>query len=117
MRPELQIVLDSLEQMERDQLPQLLGELETIRATALLKMSAPSPLPQRDELLTIESAARKLAQYESRRQVPATISAISDALRWAERIMEEIDRRWPESRAPESRLGNERSNSRYSGDR
>ena len=60
MRAELQIVLDSLEQMEREQLPQFLGELETIRATALMKMSAPSPLPQRDKLLTIESAADRM---------------------------------------------------------
>jgi hypothetical protein len=27
-------------------------------------------------------------------RVPATISAIRDAVRWAERIMKEIDRRW-----------------------
>ena len=40
-------------------------------------------------------AARKLAQYGSEAQVPATISAIADAIRWAERIMQEIDRRWP----------------------
>jgi hypothetical protein len=39
-------------------------------------------------------AARKLAQYEGGRRVPATITAISDALHWAEQIMEEIDRRW-----------------------
>ena len=40
-------------------------------------------------------AARKLAQYGSEAQVPATMSAIADAIRWAERIMNEIDRRWP----------------------
>jgi hypothetical protein len=40
-------------------------------------------------------AARKLAQYDGGRKVPATVSAISDALRWAEEIMQEIDRRWP----------------------
>jgi hypothetical protein len=40
------------------------------------------------------SAARKLAQYEGGKRVPATVSAIDDAIRWAERIMEEIDRRW-----------------------
>ena len=40
-------------------------------------------------------AARKLAQYGSEAQVLATISAIADAIRWAERIMNEIDRRWP----------------------
>jgi len=39
-------------------------------------------------------AARKLAQYGSEAQVPATIGAIAEAIRWAERIMEEIDRRW-----------------------
>ena len=27
--------------------------------------------------------------------LPATISAIADAIRWAEEIMLEIDRRWP----------------------
>jgi hypothetical protein len=36
-------------------------------------------------------AARKLAQYDSGARIPATVSAISDAIRWAEQIMEEID--------------------------
>jgi len=40
-------------------------------------------------------AARKLAQYEGGTRVPATVSAIADAVRWAEHIMAEIDRRWP----------------------
>lgn len=40
-------------------------------------------------------AARKLAQFDGGARVPATICAIDDAIRWAERIMEEIDRRWP----------------------
>ncbi|MFZ2001607.1 MAG: hypothetical protein WA239_23340 [Candidatus Sulfotelmatobacter sp.] len=40
-------------------------------------------------------AARKLAQYDSGARVPATVSAIADAIRWAERIMEEIGRRHP----------------------
>ena len=40
-------------------------------------------------------AARKLSQYDGGKRVPATISAISDAIRWAEEIMLEIDRRWP----------------------
>jgi hypothetical protein len=39
-------------------------------------------------------AARKLAQYDSGTRVPATISAIGDAIRWAEEIMAGIDRRW-----------------------
>jgi hypothetical protein len=40
-------------------------------------------------------AARKLAQYEGTKRVPATISAIADAVRWAEEIMKAIDARWP----------------------
>ena len=40
-------------------------------------------------------AARKLAQYDAGARVPATICAIGDAIRWAEEIMREIDRRWP----------------------
>jgi hypothetical protein len=32
-------------------------------------------------------AARKLAQYGSEAQVPATICAIADAIRWAEEIV------------------------------
>jgi hypothetical protein len=39
-------------------------------------------------------AARKLAQFEKTTRVPATICAIDDAIRWAEQIMEEIDRRY-----------------------
>jgi hypothetical protein len=40
-------------------------------------------------------AARKLAQYDSGKRVPATVAAISDSIRWAEEIMDEIDRRHP----------------------
>jgi len=39
-------------------------------------------------------AARKLAQYDGGKRVPATMSAIADAI-WAEEIMKEIDSRWP----------------------
>jgi len=39
-------------------------------------------------------AARKLSQYDGGTRVPATMSAIADAIRWAEQIMAEIDRRW-----------------------
>jgi hypothetical protein len=40
-------------------------------------------------------AARKLANYDPVRRVPATMSAIADAVKWAEEIMKEIDSRWP----------------------
>jgi hypothetical protein len=43
-------------------------------------------------------AARKLAQFDGGKRVPATISAISDAIWWAEELMAEIDRRWPVSK-------------------
>jgi hypothetical protein len=43
-------------------------------------------------------AARKLAQFEGGKRVPATLSAIADAVRWAEEILKVIDERWPTSR-------------------
>ena len=59
----------------------------------------------RKRVLLIEAgilAARKLAQYDGRKRVPATVAAISDAVRWAEEIMRTIDERWPpkDERAP-----------------
>jgi hypothetical protein len=36
-------------------------------------------------------AARKLAQYDGGKSVPATVAAVSDAVRWAEEIMRAID--------------------------
>lgn len=44
-------------------------------------------------------AARKLAQYDRIRMVPATVSAIADAIHWADEIMKEIDRKWPDTRS------------------
>jgi hypothetical protein len=38
-------------------------------------------------------AARKLASHEGGTRVPGTVSAIADAVRWAEMIMAEIDKR------------------------
>jgi hypothetical protein len=43
-------------------------------------------------------AARKLAQFDGGKKVPATISAIADAVRWAEEIMKAIDERFPSGR-------------------
>jgi hypothetical protein len=44
-------------------------------------------------------AARKLAQYDGRPRVPATVCAIEDAIRWAEEIMKQIDERFRGSNA------------------
>ena len=52
----------------------------------------------RKRVLLIAAAilsARKLSQFDGGKRVPATVSAISDAIRWAEKLMEEIDRRCP----------------------
>ena len=43
-------------------------------------------------------AARKLAQFDGGKKVPATVSAVADAVRWAEEIMKAIDDRWPAAR-------------------
>jgi len=40
-------------------------------------------------------AVRRLAQFDGGRKVPATMSAIAEAVRWAEEIMKAIDERWP----------------------
>jgi vacuolar-type H+-ATPase catalytic subunit A/Vma1 len=59
--------------------------------------------------------ARKLAQYDGGKRVPATVAAISDAVRWAEEIMREIDERWPSPRGETSshvsRLKNHKASS------
>jgi len=44
-------------------------------------------------------AARELAQYDGGKRIPATVAATSDAVRWAEEIMRETDRRWPSEAA------------------
>ena len=40
-------------------------------------------------------AARKSSQFDGGKRIPATISAIADAVRWAEEILKAIDDRWP----------------------
>ena len=40
-------------------------------------------------------ASRKLAQFDRVQMVPAGVSAIANAVRWAEEIMKAIDQRWP----------------------
>jgi hypothetical protein len=43
-------------------------------------------------------AARKLAQWDGGKRVPATVAAIADGVRWAEEIMKAIDERHPPGR-------------------
>src|SRR6266576_2757258 len=61
MRVELQTVLDTLRNLPADKLPDLLGELEVIRATAIMRLSSPVPRVETpDELVAVEQAAERL---------------------------------------------------------
>ena len=61
LRSELQSVLDSLSHMPVENVPELLGELEVIRASALMRLSVPtSGARTQDELLEISVAAARL---------------------------------------------------------
>jgi hypothetical protein len=40
-------------------------------------------------------AARKLSNFDGGKRVPATMTAISDAVQWAEELLKAIDERWP----------------------
>ena len=60
MTIELQAVLLLAKELSPDQIPRLLGDLEEIRATAMMRLSAPGPEPQADHLLDIEAAATRL---------------------------------------------------------
>src|SRR5262249_9045977 len=66
MRASLQTVLASVQDLQPEEVPALLGELEVIKATALLRLSQPPPPVQADELLHVDAAAQRLgmsAQY------------------------------------------------------
>lgn len=67
MTPELQAVLNVAQNLRPDELPHLLGELETVRAVAWSRLTVPAPASQqaRDELLDIEAAAGRLRVSES----------------------------------------------------
>jgi hypothetical protein len=54
-------------------------------------------------------AARRLAQFEGGARVPATICAITDSIRWAERIMQKIDAQWPTKKVSNEGTRNENS--------
>ena len=78
MRNELQTVLNSLQGMQREKLPELLGELEVIRATAVMRLAAPTVMPQRhDSLLDVKEASERLGMstdylYRNSQALPFT---------------------------------------------
>ena len=43
-------------------------------------------------------AARKLAQFDGGKRVPATVSKIRDTVPWAEETMKALDETWPARR-------------------
>src|SRR5437899_2996423 len=42
------------------ELPDLIGQLESVKATAWARLAAPAPTPEHDELLSVEVAAERL---------------------------------------------------------
>jgi predicted DNA-binding transcriptional regulator AlpA len=61
MRRELQRVLETVQEMAPEELPRLLGELEEVRSTAMLRLSVPAaPKPQEDRLLDAVEASQRL---------------------------------------------------------
>lgn len=70
--------LDAAKKAERENLPDLLGELEVIRTTALMRLSTPVATPdQHDTLLDIDTAAERLGVsrdyvYRNSKQFPFT---------------------------------------------
>src|SRR5664279_1195522 len=61
MRNELQIVLMTAQELPKDELPALLGELEQVRCTALARLTSAPVTPQEsDELLGPAEAGRRL---------------------------------------------------------
>src|ERR1700693_1672335 len=68
MTPELPAVLNVARSLAPDELPRLLGELETVRAVAWSRLTAPAaPANQqsRSELLDVDEAAARLGMSAS----------------------------------------------------
>ncbi|PYU47542.1 MAG: hypothetical protein DMG54_00800 [Acidobacteria bacterium] len=61
MRNLLQPVLQSLWGLTKEELPELIGELESLKATAWTRLMEPAAAPdQHDELLDVKAAAERL---------------------------------------------------------
>jgi hypothetical protein len=61
MRTELQSVLAAVRVLSPEDLPELLGELEMIRCTAMARLSSPAPVQAApDELLDVQEASQQL---------------------------------------------------------
>ena len=78
MMQELQTVLSAVHAMQPEQLPKLLGQLEEIRAPAVMRLSSLAPAPsQPDRLIDVKEAAERLGisanfLYRNSRRYPFT---------------------------------------------
>jgi predicted DNA-binding transcriptional regulator AlpA len=67
MTPELQALLKVAQNLTSDELPRLLGDLETVRAIAWSRLTLPKPVNReaRGELLDVDEAAARLGMSAS----------------------------------------------------
>jgi hypothetical protein len=60
MRQELQLALEQARTLAPAELAVFLGELETVRVTALARLASPAVEQQKDENLDVEETARRM---------------------------------------------------------
>ncbi len=98
MTKELEIALSRARTLPPEELPELLGELEQVRCTAMARLSAPAPLPaEPDQLLTIRPASQRLGVspaylYRHHAQLPFT-RHVGRALRFSSLGIDDYIRR------------------------
>ena len=75
----LESILEQARTVPQETLPQFLGKLEEARVTAMARLQSPPPPPrQADELLDVETAAKRLGIspayiYRHHREFPFTV--------------------------------------------
>ena len=78
MRQELQSVLLAIRQTTPEELPEFIGELESLKAAAWARLTSPVPTAQQhDSLLSVEEAAERLGMstdylYRNSKKLPFT---------------------------------------------
>lgn len=65
MRAELQAALDIARTLPSDELPFFLGELETVRTTALARLASPAVEAREDKLLDVSQTAARMNVSEN----------------------------------------------------
>jgi predicted DNA-binding transcriptional regulator AlpA len=74
---ELKAVLNAVRDVPAEELPAFIGQLESIKAAAWMRLSSPAPAMQRDELLSVEQTAERLGMstdylYRNHKTLPFT---------------------------------------------